>query len=133
MPVQTNPKPGLPSDTPLWPCRTRYRRRIAHPGLPVAFAQVARLHAAERIGVIVIESAGRRIGLAGDAELLQAGQEFFQMLAAEMAEDVLPRGVLAAPHDQPQDQGGHQRVVEGSDRAIRGRVSPRISHRGRRR
>ena len=89
--------------------------------------------AAERVRVVVIERTGRRIGLAGDAELLQPGQELLEVLPTEVTEDVLPRDVLATPRDQPQDEGGHQRVVESADRAIRGRVSPRISHRGRRR
>jgi len=79
-------------------------------------------------GQSVVESVAFR--LSRDAELLQAGQELFQMLAAEMAEDVLPRRVLAAPRDQPQDQGGHQRVVQSADRAIRGRVSHYDRRRG---
>ena len=140
MPVQTKPRPGIAERhavvaVPAVQHRRRHRmrhggdrraapdparRRIAHPGLPVALAQVAGLHAAQRIGMIVIERAGRRVGLAGEPELLQAGQELLEMLAAEVAEDVLPRGVLAAPRDQPQDQGRHQRVVERADRAVGG-------------
>ena len=45
------------------------------------------------------------------------------MLAAEMAQHVLARRILAAPGHQTQHERRHQRVVERSDRAIGGQVS----------
>src|SRR6185437_4571794 len=94
------------------------RWRIAHPRLAVALAQIAGLHAAKRVRVIVVERAGRRRRLVGQAELLQPWQELLQMLAAEMPEHVVARRLLAAPRDEAQHQRGHQRIVERADGAI---------------
>jgi len=47
--------------------------------------------------MVVIERTGRRRRLVGEPDLLQAGQELLEMLAAEMAEHVLARRLLAAP------------------------------------
>ena len=89
---------------------------------------MARLHAAQRVRVIVIERAGRGRRLVGKAEFLQAGQEFLEMLAAEVMEHVVARGFLAAPGDQAQHQRGHQRIVECPDRPISGELN-RSGHR----
>ena len=83
--------------------------------------------------MVVIERAGRRVGLARQPELLQARQELLEMLAAEMAEHVVACHLLAAPRDQAQYQGRHQRIVERADRAVGGQLSPPISQRGHRR
>ncbi len=56
--------------------------------------------------------AGDGVGQGIQAQLLQAGQELLQMLAAEMRKDEAPRVLGAQAADQCQDQPRHQGVVE---------------------
>ena len=44
------------------------------------------------------------------------------MLAAEVAEHVVARRLLAASRDEAQHQGRHQGIVERADRAIGGQL-----------
>ena len=60
--------------------------------------------------------------LIGQAELGDARKKLFQVLAAEMAENVLARDFGAAARHQRDDQRGDECVVHRGDCAPRGRI-----------
>jgi len=76
----------------------------------------------------VIQGAGHRVGLAGEAEFVQAVEKFFQMLAAEIAEHVVARDRAAMAYDQRYHRRSHQRVVERGDHAPRRRIRFGFTH-----
>jgi hypothetical protein len=56
--------------------------------------------------------------MAVEPELLQAGEEFLEVLLAEMAEHEFARDRGAAPADERQHEPRHQRVVQHGYRPV---------------
>ncbi len=87
------------------------RRRVAHPGFAVALAHPFDVHAADRVGEVVVLGGGDGVRLGVQAELAQARQEQVEMLAAEDGEDEAGGVVGAAPRDRGQHHAGEEGVV----------------------
>ena len=88
------------------------RRRIANPGLAVGLVHVFDMDTADPVGEIVILRSRDRRRQMLQAELLQAWQEAFLLLAAKHPEHEFGGISRAAPRHHRQDEAGEIGVVE---------------------